>query len=83
MEKGTRIAIIFFFQPAIKFQELIFMVGVRPEQCPDCYCLFKSRKCLYQHQQGGKCLKTVLFNRFKEKTAIIFDPKTESSKEKK
>ena len=61
---GTRIAMVFFFQPRINFKLLVYVWGRKPEQCPDCYRLFGLRKDLYRHQREC-CLKAIAFDRFK------------------
>jgi hypothetical protein len=73
--EGTRIAIIFFYQPHIRFHELIFLFGKQHEQCPGCFGIFKTRAKLRFHVKNN-CNGKVLFNRFKEKR-YNFNPEKE------
>ena len=73
--QGTRVVILFLYQPRIRFHYLIFMFGKRPEQCPGCFRLFKTRQSLREHVQDI-CSGQVIFNRFKE-DGYMFDPKKE------
>jgi hypothetical protein len=67
VSKGTRISLVFFYQPQIRFHLLIFKWGMKTEQCPMCFSLFESRETLRQHFIRGCCEGKVSFNRFKEK----------------
>ncbi len=73
--EGTRLAFVFFYQPHIRFHELIFKFGRQPEQCPCCFGLFENRQYLRFHVQNV-CEGRVLFNRFKEK-GYRFNPEKE------
>lgn len=74
VNRGTRISIIFFYKPEIRFHLLIFSWGQRPEQCPGCFGLYKHRAQLRRHVKN--CSKTVMFNRFKE-DGYNFNPNVE------
>ncbi len=65
VKSGTRISIVFFFQPKISFKLLVYMWGKKPEQCPSCYRLFSERKNLLRHRRDW-CTETIAFDRFKQ-----------------